>query len=116
MLKKDIFFYFSFPASTAKPKNSKRLSALDKFILEQYEKGHFDQIDSWSIEYDAVFNTVTREIGYDTDGNAIYKAPTRRAYGFWSDSNIPMSAYLKFGAQKIQPDVFNQDFLLSTED
>lgn len=116
MLDKDCRSYYTFLASTAKPKVTKRLSALDKFILEQYEKGHFDSIHRWAIEFDDLENTVKREIGYDISGNIIYTAPTRKTYGFWSDTNIPMSAYTKFGAEKFQHEIFQQDFRMGSDD
>lgn len=115
MFDKDTRSYYTFLAAAAKPKYAKRLSALDKFILEQYDKGHFDQIERWTIEYDSLENTVKREIGYDVSGNVIYAAPTRKSYGFWSDTNIPMTAYKKFGAEKINPDVFHQDFRIGSD-
>ncbi len=116
MSQKETRSYYTFLANSAKPKFSKRLSTLDKFILEQYGKGHFDHIERWTIEYDALENTVKREIGYDASGRVIYAAPTRKNYGFWSDTNIPLAAYTKFGAEKIDAETFQEDFRAGSDD
>lgn len=116
MLEQESRSYYTFLAVAAKPKFSKRLSALDRFILDQYEKGHFDSIERWTIEYDSIENTVKREIGYDVSGKVIYAAPTRKSFGFWSDTNIPISVYTKFGAEKINPEIFHQDFRAGSDD
>lgn len=52
-------------------------------------KGTDNPVSKWWIEYDEEKHCVTREIGFDINGNAVRYSPSSiDNYGVWTDNNI----------------------------
>ena len=57
----------------------------------------YDFVETWYIEYDESCEKdgTVREIGIDCYERIIVKAPDARNYGFWNDTNMGISDFIK---------------------
>lgn len=68
-------------------------------------------VDIWKIEYDVDEDYVSREIGFDKNGNAILAMPLNNNYGFWTDiSNMKLDDFYEFNPVAISETEFNTDW------
>ena len=53
-------------------------------------------VETWYIEYDETCENdgTVREVGKDTFGRIIVKAPDNRNYGFWNDTNMNINDFI----------------------
>lgn len=104
--------YFSFKYSNSpKSYNSNIISRILKKIIPQANPNFDDKyqfVDNWYIEYDEVEEITEREVGTDTKGVVIVKAPFKDNFGFWVDNNLKMEDYSKFSIKHIYSEDFNQ--------
>lgn len=73
-----------------------------------FEKA-IQHVTKWYVEYDDTeYNLVMREIGKDAKNNIIIKVPDERNRGFWTDSDLDLSAYETYNITYISKKEFEK--------
>lgn len=73
-----------------------------------FEKA-IQHVTTWYVEYDNTeYNLVLREIGKDAKNNIIIKVPDERNRGFWTDSDLDLSAYETYNITYISKKEFEK--------
>ena len=73
--------------------------------------GHLiDKVVAWKIEYNLIKDAVTREIGYDQQGNAIVAMPNKNNYGYWTDNQLKLIDYNRFDPQPVSAEHFEKEW------
>jgi hypothetical protein len=107
------YTHFQFLASdTINPKAKKepgKISGLANLL----SKNEPDDVVIWKIEYDTENGYVSREIGFNEKGEAIYHAPSKTNYGHWSKDNLKLKQLNRFNPKPISLQEFDKDWTVS---
>lgn len=104
-----IYFKFKSESNKKVNQNTGIVIRFLRFILPKSNpdfENRYNLVSTWYIEFDIQNNYTNREVGFNSNGLVIVKAPDCKNLGFWVDTDLKLEDFNKFGIETISTEEF----------